>query len=94
MSLFFTIKTSNICKYLLSVDESAGKGIETYKFVIFTVAKMLAVIGGFYSMVDERKMVIKLIEYEAKLAEEGRLEECVTISDIIRWIVEQPKIKE
>ena len=45
-------------------------------------------------MVDERKMIMKLIEYEAKLAEEGRLEECVTISDIIRWIVEQPKIKE
>ena len=45
-------------------------------------------------MVDERKMIIKLIKYAAKLAEEGRLEECVTISDIIRWIVEQPKIKE
>ena len=44
-------------------------------------------------MVDERKMVIKLIEYEKKLAEQGRLEECVTICDIIRWIVEQPKIE-
>lgn len=43
-------------------------------------------------MVDERKMVKELIEYQKNIAENGDLEECVTICDIIRWVVEQPKV--
>lgn len=43
-------------------------------------------------MIDERKMLKELVDYEAKIVENGDLEECVTISDIIRWIVEQPQI--
>ena len=45
-------------------------------------------------MVDERKMVKELIEYQKNIAENGDLEECVTVCDIIRWVVERPKVEE
>ena len=45
-------------------------------------------------MVDERKMVKELIEYQEKMVNIGHLEECVTVADIIRWVVEQPKAEE
>lgn len=45
-------------------------------------------------MIDERKMVKELIEYQKNIADDGYLEDCVTICDIIRWVVEQPKVEE
>ena len=39
-------------------------------------------------------MVKELIEYQKNIAEDGDLEDCVTICDIIRWVVEQPKVDE
>ena len=43
-------------------------------------------------MIDERKMLLELISYQKRLVQDGNIEECVTIADIIRWIAEQPQV--